>query len=49
MNKIKDNLILAVKGIFYIYLPVIFLLFIVYDLVLGRDMIFYWSGMCLQV
>lgn len=49
MNKIKDNLILAVKGIFYIYLPVIFLLFIVYDLVLGRDMIFYWSGMSFQV
>lgn len=40
MNKNKDFLILAIKGTLYIYLPVMFLLYIIYGLILKTDMIY---------
>lgn len=43
MNKNKKLLALAIKGIFYIYLPVIVLLYIAYEIVLKRDMVFLWD------
>lgn len=49
MNKTVRNLILSFKGIVYIYAPVIFLLFIIYEVVLNRPMIFYWNGIVFQV
>lgn len=45
MKKSKKNLILAIKGILSIYIPVIFLLLIIYQLILKKDMFFYWNGM----
>ena len=41
MKKTIDNLILAIKGIVYIYLPVIFMLFIIYEVILKRPMIIF--------
>ncbi|NMA49542.1 MAG: DUF5050 domain-containing protein, partial [Tissierellia bacterium] len=49
MKKYLDNLLLAIKGIVYIYVPVIFLLFIIYELILKRPMIFYSNRMLIFV
>lgn len=37
MKKRQNLLVLALKGIAYIYLPVILLLFVIYKVILGRD------------
>ena len=49
MKKITNNLVLAIKGIVYIYVPVIFLLFIIYEIILKRPMIFYSNRMLIFV
>lgn len=43
MNKNKQLAALAAKGIIYIYLPAIGLLYIIYEVVLKKDMIFPWK------
>lgn len=42
MSKIKNLLALAIKGVLIIYLPVVLLLYIFYEVILKRDMIFSW-------
>ena len=43
MRKRQNILILALKGIIYIYLPIILILFIIYRVILGIDMNLSWD------
>ncbi|MCK9443473.1 MAG: DUF5050 domain-containing protein [Tissierellaceae bacterium] len=43
MIKRQNLLLLALKGIVYIYLPVIILIFIIYNLILGKGLILSWD------
>lgn len=43
MSKIQKNLNLAVKGILCFYLPVIVLIYIIYEVIFKIDMLLYWD------
>ncbi|MBK5242043.1 hypothetical protein [Clostridium sp.] len=43
MSKKQNLLSLAIKGVLYIYLPVILLLYIIYEVIFKIDMIFSWN------
>ncbi|MEG6521279.1 DUF5050 domain-containing protein [Desulfotomaculum sp. 1211_IL3151] len=47
MKKIQNILTLVIKGSIYIYLPVILLLFIICEVILGRDINLSWNGIIL--
>lgn len=47
MNKILNLLVLAVKGFICVYLPVILLLFITYEIILGKSMQLDWDRIIL--
>lgn len=49
MSKNKNLFLLALKGIIYIYLPVILLLFIVYNFILERNLILPWDRMLIYL
>lgn len=48
MNKGQNPLIIAIKGFIYIYLPVVLLLFIIYEIILGWDMNLSWDRIILD-
>lgn len=43
MSKKQNFLYLAIKGVLFIYLPFILLLYIIYEVIFKIDMIFSWN------
>lgn len=43
MKRFKDGLILSVKGILFIYLPIILSIFFIYKIIFKSDMDFFWE------